>query len=275
AGEVLLRSGQVVLLVGHAGQRAPHLGRLGVPLGQLLQLGQRSRLLVGLDQHERQAHPQIVLVAQGDGGLVLAGRVVNAVELLERAAQVAVAGERAGGELDHLAEAGGRVVPARLEHRGLAAQVVGQHVRRLLGDGLPAQLGGAGVVLLVHGLYGRAVEGERGILPDALRRRGADGGDGAEREADRGPVMAAWNPAAAQRVFSSKRTGKVTHTATASFPRRAGSKSQVRTASTAARSMSARPAELCTCTVPTFPLASTSNRRVTVPSTPSRRAASG
>src|SRR5262249_11491332 len=179
---------------------------------------------------------------------------------------------RAGVELHHLAEGGGRVVPARLEHRGLAAQVIGEHVRGLLGDGLPAQLGGAGIVLLVHGLDGLAIEGERGVLPDALRRRGADAGDGAEREPSRGPVIAAGDPGTAQRAFSSKRTGKVTHTATASFPRRAGSKSQVRMASTAARSMSARPADCCTCTVPTFPLASTSNRRVTVPSTPSRRA---
>src|ERR1044072_6031525 len=67
-----------------------------------------------------------------------AGCVVNAVELQEPAAKVAVAGERAWVELDPRAEGGGRVVPARLEHRGLAAQVVGQHVRRLLGDGLPA-----------------------------------------------------------------------------------------------------------------------------------------
>src|SRR6185436_9533594 len=166
-----------------------------------------------------------------------------------------------------------RVLPSRLEHRGLPAQVVGEHVGGLLRDGLSGELARLRVLLPVHGLDGLAVEGEGRIVTDALGPGGAGGGDGAEREPDGRPVVPAG--ATAQRAFSSKRTGKMTHTATASFPRRAGSNNHVLMASMAARSRSGRPAERWTWIVPTFPLVSTSNRSVTTPSAPSRRAASG
>ena len=82
---------------------------------------------------------------------------------------------------------------------------------------------------LVERLDALLVEREGGIVPDGLRmgRGRGDDGAGAERQRERD-----------QCEVKPKRTGNVTHTGTASFPRRAGSKRHVFTASTAARSRS-------------------------------------
>src|SRR5262249_8246145 len=159
----------------------------------------------------------------------------------------AMARERVRVELDDFLEGRRHFGPAPQRRGGLTAQVMREHVARIARRGLAGEIGRLRVVLLVHRLDRLAVEGERPIVPRRRRARGLDGARRAraraEREAARGPVPPATPGPRGSSLWSSKRTGNVTHPATASFPRRAGSKRHVLTASTAARSRSTWPAE--------------------------------
>ena len=70
-------------------------------------------------------------------------------------------------------------------------------------------------------------------------------------------------------------TGRSTHIATGSLPRRAGSNRQRLTASAAAASRSGWPADCFTTTSPTWPSAATNTRSSVVPWMPARRALVG
>ena len=136
----------------------------------------------------------------------------------------------------------------------MGQEVVGPHVIGIVRDGLPGEVGRGRVVFLLERLLRLASQPERGIVPETLRARDSTekhGGEGGKN-----PKAAARAPAGSARSshrshLSSKRTGKVTHTATGVSPRRAGSKRHWRTASTAALSRSGWPADWSTTTWPT------------------------
>src|SRR5262249_2194035 len=121
-------------------------------------------------------------------------------------------------------------------------EIVREQVVRILGDRGGGESPGLGVVVALHGGDGLAIERERGIVAERRRvplcsardrQRRREGGD--EHPESHG-------------VTSEKRTGIVPQTFPASAPRRAGSKRQLLTLSTAAWSSSALPAERSTRT---------------------------